>query len=247
MSATAVLDDVSLREDLQRIGRARVFFAHRSVGADLVEGLARLAGDVLPIAEVADRLPDGVFGHASLGPNGDPWAKLRDLERLLATGIGRTARVVLFKFCYADFDARADTTGVFHAYERTIGSLRAAYPRALFVHVTVPLVAVERGTSATAALRSLLRRAPAALAENGRREEFNHLLRRAYGSQPMFDLALAESTDPSGAREMHELHGRSIPALVPAYTDDGAHLNLAGRAAIARQLVAAIAPLAEGA
>jgi hypothetical protein len=247
VSALAVLDGVSLREDLERVGRGGVFFAHRSVGADLVDGIARLAGDTLRVAAVVDSLPEGVFGHASLGPNGDPNAKLRDLERLLATGIGRAARVVLFKFCYADFDARTDATGVFHAYERTIGSLRASYTGALFVHMTVPLVSVERGARPTAALRSMLGRTPAALADNGRREEFNHLLRRAYGARgPMFDLALAESTRPSGAREVHELHGRAIPALAPEYTHDGAHLNAVGRVAIARQLLAAIAPLAEG-
>ena len=246
MSTTAVLEDRSLREELHQVARARVFFAHRSVGAGLVDGIVRLSGEVMPVAEVTGDLPEGVFGHATLGPNGDPVAKLRDLERMLAGGIGRAARVVLFKLCYADFDARTDATQVFHAYERTIGSVRAAYPRTVFVHMTVPLVAVERGVSATAALRSLLGRTPASLEENGRREEFNDLLRRAYGhSEPMFDLALAESTTPSGARELHELHGRTIAALAPQYTDDGGHLNAVASLAIARQLISAIAPLAE--
>jgi hypothetical protein len=248
VSATAVLEDRSLREEIDQLARARVFFAHRSVGAGLVDGIARLSRDALRVAEVTGELPEGVFGHATLGPNGDPVAKLRDLERMLAGGIGRAARVVLFKFCYADFDARTDATGVFQAYERAIGSLRAAYPRAAFVHVTVPLVSIERGGSAKAALRSLLGRTPTALADNGRREEFNDLLRRAYGrGQPMFDLALAESTTPSGRRELHELHGRTIAALAPQYTDDGGHLNAVANLAIARQLIAAIAPLAEAA
>jgi len=248
VSATVVFEDRSLRDDLRQLAGARVFFAHRSVGAGLVEGIVRLAGDALRVEEVAADLPDGVFGHASVGPNGDPVAKLRHLERALAAGIGRAARVVLFKFCYADFDARTDATGVFHAYERTIGSLRAAYPHAAFVHMTVPLVSIERGGSAKATLRSLLGRTSTALADNGRREEFNDLLRRAYGrAQPMFDLALAESTTPLGVRELHELHGRAIAALAPQYTDDGGHLNAMARLAIARQLIAAIAPLVEAA
>ena len=87
---------------------------------------------------------------------------------------------------------------------------------------------------------------PSALVENDRREEFNELLRRTYaGREPIFDLAAFESTLPTGERVRHDLHGRAVAALAPAYTDDGGHLNVMARVAIAERLIAAIARLGD--
>jgi hypothetical protein len=63
----------------------------------------------------------------------------------------------------------------------------------------------------------------------------------------VFDLAAIESTRPDGGRETFEVEGRQVPALVPAYTDDGGHLNGPAAERVARQLVALLAtvPLAE--
>ena len=79
-----------------------------------------------------------------------------------------------------------------------------------------------------------------------RMSQFNELLRRAYKDrEPIFDLAVFESTLPNGERVQHDLHGRAVASLAPAYTDDGGHLNAAARVAIARRLVAAIARLGD--
>jgi len=248
--ATIAPSDTTLLGDLERVAAARAFFAHRSVGAGLVAGIEQLVahtpGAALDVVAVESALPDRAFCHALLCDNGDPLAKLADLERMLAGGIGQSARVVLFKLCYADFRAGTDATQVFHAYTRAMRGIRSAYPGLAVLHFTVPLVAVPSGTGLRTTARALLGRTPGALVENDRREEFNELLRRAYSRrEPVFDLAAFESTLPSGERVHHDLHGRPVAALAPAYTDDGGHLNASARVAIARRLIAAIARLGD--
>lgn len=250
MTLVNAVDGQSVRVQLDRLARGRMFFAHRSVGADLLTGIARLAADAgstLRVWEAAAVVPEGVFAHAWLTADG-PVAKLDEFERMLAAGVGRTARIATVKLCYADFTARTDSAQLFRLYARLLRALHAAYPDLTLVHVTVPLVSVAEGVGATRVVRSLLGHIPSAVVENDRREEFNELLRRAYvGREPLFDLARAESTTPDGERVTRDLHGRSVPALARAYTDDGGHLNGEGQHVIARQLVATLADLVEAA
>jgi hypothetical protein len=252
MTASVAIRDGQLAGELERLGRMRIFFAHRSVGADLMDGVRLIAAEhgeaPFSVREVGGHLPEGVFGHAMLAvANGDPVSKLHDFERMLCDGIGEVADVVLFKFCYADFTAQTDASWLFRAYDRTIRVLRVGFPHLKFLHVTAPLT-TARTSGPRAAVDALRRRTPDGLAENSRREEFNDLVRRIYdGREPVFDLALAESTAESGAHESHDLHGRPVASLVPAYTSDGGHLNVLARARIARQLVTAIASLGDAA
>jgi len=250
VNALATSREPGLQGDLERLARLRIFFAHRSVGADLLDGVRAIAAnegdETLRVLETGDYLPQRAFGHALLSANGDPARKLRHFEGLLRGGIGPSADIVMLKFCYSDITARTDAAWLFRSYDRTIRGLREAYRRATFVHVTAPLTVVPAG--ARAAVSGLLRRVPEALADNERREEFNGLMRRAYaGREPLFDLASAESMAPDGARELHLLHGRPIAALVPGYTTDGGHLTAPARMRIARELIGVLAPLAEGA
>jgi len=60
------------------------------------------------------------------------------------------------------------------------------------------------------------------------RGEFNRLLRERYAEDPIFDLAAVTSTYPDGRRETFTLDGKTYESLVPAYTDDGGHLNAVG-------------------
>ena len=59
----------------------------------------------------------------------------------------------------------------------------------------------------------------------------------------MFDLAAYESTGPDGGRAGVMRDGQAIPALAPGWTDDGGHLNAAGRQRIAEQFLAFLAHL----
>jgi hypothetical protein len=251
VTAANAIRDPELAGELERLGRMRIFFAHRSVGADLMNGVRAIAcengGVPISVREVGRDLSSGVFGHAMLAAaNGDPVSKLRHLERMLGDGIGEVADVVLFKFCYADFSAQSDPTWMFRSYDRTIRALRMGFPHLKFLHVTAPLTTARRSSGARAAVDAFRHRTPGGLVDNSRREEFNDLVRRTYdGREPVFDLARAESTTADGAHELHDLHGRPVANLVPAYTTDGGHLNELARAKIARQLVSTIASLAD--
>jgi hypothetical protein len=121
-----------------------------------------------------------------------------------------------------------------------VADLQARHPGTRFVHVTAPLSTVQAGPKAW--VKRLLGRSPYGLVENGKREDFTSLLRNAYaGKEPVFDLALVESTLPDGGRSTVTANGRALPVLASLYTDDGGHLNEEGRLRAARELVAVLA------
>ena len=87
-------------------------------------------------------------------------------------------------------------------------------------------------------------RIPAGYEDNPRREQFNERLRREYsGREPLFDLASIESTTALGVRQEARFKGVGGPALLPAYTTDGGHLNEMGRRRAAEELVVLLAEL----
>lgn len=224
--------DMSLRGDLQRVAGQRIYFAHQSVGSNLIDGLMALAAK------------EGVRVRVSslrVGRNGDPAGKLRSFERAMA-GQGRGSDVAIFKFCYADVRADTDARALFDAYRTALDRLRNEHPETTFVHVTLPLTDVQGGLKALAKLA--LGRHPYGTVENLRREEYNTLMRRHYrGREPLFDLARVESTAPDGAAVRVVWEERLAPALAREYTDDGGHLNVAGRTRAARELVSVLASI----
>jgi len=249
--ALAARADVSrdpvLGAELLRLSHRRIFFGHQSVGMNLIDGLREVAAGypdvrlrVVEVSEGAD-FPAGTFAHAFLPENGNPGLKLESFARALSSAAS-ASDVAFVKFCYVDFSGGTDVPGLFARYQATLSSLRARYPRTVFVHVTAPLTTMERG--ARASLKRLLGRAPGGLVENAKREEFNELLRQAYGGkEPVFDLARLESTAANGQRELHDWNGRKVPALVSDYTEDGGHLRPEVRPRFARELVALLASL----
>ena len=240
--------DTELRAQLLRLSQRRIFFGHQSVGMNLLDGVREL---VAPYADVGLRvvevgadtdLPEGTFAHAFMPENGNPGLKLESFERALSSGVGSAADIAFVKFCYVDFSSGTDAPALFARYQAKLTALHARYPRTVFVHLTAPLTTVESG--AKAALKRLIGHGPGGLLENARRDEFNELLRRAYGGkEPVFDLARLESTAPDGQRELRDWKGSKVPALVPAYTDDGGHLNPEARLRLARELIALLASL----
>jgi hypothetical protein len=243
-------EDAELRAQLLRLSQRRIFFGHQSVGMNLIDGVSELAARYADVglrvveARAGADLPMGTFAHAFMPQNGNPRLKLESFERALSSGIGSAADIAFVKFCYVDFSSGTDAPALFAQYQAKLKALRARYPGTVFVHVTAPLTTVERG--AKAALKRLLGRGTGGLLENARREEFNELLRRAYGGkEPVFDLARLESTAADGQRELHDWNGSKVPALLSSYTDDGGHLNPNARARFARELIALLASLPE--
>ena len=231
------------RADLELLAHERIYFAHQSVGANILAGVGELARDAavpLRIVEApnAAAVGAGTFGHFFVPENGEPLRKLQNFK----TALGRQSGIdlALIKFCFVDINADTDAAALFARYQATIAELKAANPHTTFVHVTLPLTTVQGGVKAFA--KRLLGRAPYGTIENVRREQYNALLRRTYaGREPVFDIARLESTAPDGTRVTVSWDGAIAPAMAPAYTDDGGHLNELGRVRVARELVRVLA------
>jgi hypothetical protein len=236
--------DPALRADFERVAQRRIFFGHQSVGENLLDGVRQLAATAnVPIriveSPMAVDVPPATIGHAFVAKNGEPLQKLVSFDHAL--GSGQTGLdIAMVKFCYVDFSANTDAKALFARYRATLDSLRARNPGTTFVHVTAPLTTVSSG--AKESLKALIGRAPYGALENMRREEYNSLLRQAYrGREPLFDLARVESTAPDGSAATVEWKGSVAPAMAQPYTDDGGHLNAAGRLRAARELVSVLA------
>jgi len=245
-TARAADVDASLRSEFDRVAQRRIFFGHQSVGVNLLDGvkqLATMAGVPVNVVEVkmASAVEPAMIGHAFIPENGDPLKKLKSFEQ--AMGAKSTSLdIALMKFCYVDFTAETNANALFESYRSTLGKLQAKNPGTTFVHVTAPLIVVQGGIKAR--LKRLLGKAPYGTLENMRREEYNTLLRQAYqGRAPIFDLARVESTAPDGKLETVEWKGNVSPAMVPAYSDDGGHLNAAGKLRAARELISVLAAI----
>src|SRR5690349_617138 len=238
--------DQGLRADLAAVAGKRIYFAHQSVGGNLLDGVAilsRQAGVPLRIVETpsAAHLAPGTLGHFFVPENGQPLHKLANFGKAL--GSGSAVDIALVKFCYVDIDATTDAAALFARYQQTIAELQARNPQTTFVHVTLPLTTAQTGPKALA--KRLLGRAPYGTIENVRREQYNALMRRAYaGREPLFDLARLESHAPDGALVTVSWDGSVAPAMASAYTDDGGHLNQRGRDLAARELIRVLAAAA---
>ena len=241
--ARAVGGDQSLREELDKLGQRSIFFGHQSVGANILDGLTKLAtreGVTLRLVELpgGTAIPPGSFAHGLIEENGNPSRKLESFTREL--GSISKVDVAFMKFCYVDFSADTDAKALFEKYQATIAGLKSRRPETSFVHVTAPLTTVQGGPKAFA--KRLLGKAPGGVLENARREDYNALLRQAFqGREPIFDLAALQSTRADGGRVTVEWNGRAVPVLASEYTDDGGHLNMVGRLRAARELVSLLA------
>lgn len=235
--------DPRLRAELEAVARRTVLFGHQSVGTDILDGLRDLSAEegvplrILEVTSARGAAP-GTCAHVFVAENGKPELKLQSFERALEGAAG--VDVALLKFCFVDLLEGHDAEALFRRYQAALRALAARHPRVTFVRATLPLTAVPTGPKAF--LKRLLGRDRPHLEDNARREQFNALVRTAWqGPEPLFDVARIESTRPDGTVESGELGGRQVPALVPAYTHDGGHLNPTGRRLVARELVRLLA------
>lgn len=220
--------DPVLHANLQRVAHERIFFGHQSVGAQILQGVKELsAKEGVPVFIKDEFVPE----------NGEPLRKLAAFKA--AVGAGSRYDVALVKFCYVDITADTDPAVLFDHYRQAIGELRAKNPHTVFVHATLPLTTVQSGPKAW--VKRALGRSPYGTVENVKRDEYNRLLRATYaGREPIFDLARIESTAPDGTLVTVTWEGITVPAMSPAYTTDGGHLNAVGRALAAREFLAVL-------
>lgn len=237
-----------LERELAAVRAARILFMHHSVGRDVLAGIealdAELGGGRIRMTTLHEAAADPapLLAHFSGGRNTDPKSKMDAFAAALRAEPRLLVDVALMKLCYVDFDPRTDVAGLLAHYQRTAAEIRDARPDVRLAHVSVPLT--RRPTDLKSSVRRLLGLEVWEDAANARRAEFNRRLAAAFPQDPAFDLAKVEATAPDGAVSTFEYEGALHQSLHPGYTDDGGHLNAAGRraagAAAIRFLAAAV-------
>jgi hypothetical protein len=225
-------------EALRKLGRAKIYFGHQSVGFNILEGLDLIRREneqfKLKIVRITmpGELTSPMLAHSPVGENSDSHSKIAAFAEFMDKGMGSRADIAFFKLCYVDIHRGTDAESIFAEYRTTMASLKKKYPRVRFIHATVPLTV--RDTTWKGAFKSLMGKED----NNIQRHRYNELLRREYeGREPVFDIAAAESTRPDGTRSAFEHGGMIYYSLVPSYTYDGGHLNESGKKAVAEELV----------
>lgn len=232
-------------EDLVAVSNSRVFFAHQSVGVDILKGMAEVYRDhglaPPPIAELSDSgaEADETVVHVRIGKNRDPLGKIEHFDALIRGGLGDEIDAAVLKLCYVDVRDGTDVDALFASYRDTLADLQRDYPAVVFVAATVP-VSVRRGPLGT--LKGWLGRGDNFGSEhNVARQELNALIRREYADTSLlFDLAAIESTSAQGDRVAGTHDGDLFYALTKDYARDAGHLNATGGAVAAKGLLSIV-------
>lgn len=214
-------------EDLARVAASRVFFAHQSVGQNVLDGLPGLyEGSSVrapSVADVQSAAPGPGIRDVLIGVNGDPLGKIADFDRMIRSGAGQDVDVALLKLCYLDITESTDVVRVFNTYRDTLRQLQEDFPEIRFVAVTVPLT-TERTWKRR--IKAIIGKDPAlGPRDNVARERMNALIRAQFEPPALFDLAAVESSRDDGTRVAFTRQANTYYSLNPEYSSDGSHLN----------------------
>jgi hypothetical protein len=220
----------------------KFYFGHQSVGNNILDGVNSILKEnpsiklnVVKTIKKSD-FKNGIIAHSSIGSNADPQSKVDAFVRNIKEGIGNEADAVALKFCYIDFNRETDSQKVFEGYKLAIEDVKKQYPSLKVVHMTVPLLKIQTGPKAW--VKKIIGRPLDGINDNIKRLEYNDLLIKTFGAtDPIFDVSKAESTYPDGKRESFKKDGKTYYAMVPAYTNDGGHLNETGKKIVAEQFL----------
>jgi hypothetical protein len=219
----------------------RTFFAHQSVGADILAGIEQLGhggpcvAQVLELAQAREGVEARsthplVIVHERIGANREPLTKIAAFRAVLDAKHRPEIDVALLKFCYVDIGNQAEAEALWRHYEPAIEQLSTVHPGVRLVHCTVPLRSLPMGPYAwlRRTLANSLGRRHAAIVGNRARDWFNRQLRDRFG-HGLFDLAALESRGPDGKPCELIDGGMRVPSLAREWTYDGGHLNERGR------------------
>lgn len=228
------------------LAERRIFFGHQSVGRNILDGVRRLvdANPQIGLSVVSSTEPAEVHGPAliegEIGENRYPETKDAAFASALKAGFGDDpGAVAMYKYCYVDMGPQTDPNRLFEEYAAGIERLREEHPGLAFVHFTMPLHQVRTGLIERIATR-IGRLTNTAL--NLKRNRYNELLRQRYGGvDPVFDLALIESTRDDGTRAYSSYKGERVYMLAPEWTEDGGHLTERGQDRAAEQFLVFLA------
>jgi hypothetical protein len=236
----------------KNLSEKKIYFGHQSVGFNIIDGMNDVMKNdqrvKLNIVETNDpsEFDKPLFAHSRVGENQDPISKNNTFKEIMKKGIGGSADFSFFKYCYIDIKSETDIEKLFTEYRDTLSQLNNDYPGTTFIHVTVPLVVVQKGPRVW--VKKIIGRAIGGYNDNIRRNQFNDMLKNYYlGKEPVFELGRIESTFADGSIETFKKDGKVYHAMVPQYASDGRHLNEKGRKIVAEQLLIFLANLADSA
>lgn len=233
------------KDALETLAKTKVYFGHQSVGRNVLQGLDELskAAGVSVQVKKLDGSPWNApaVAHSEIGKNNDPLGKIADFSQALARPEMTGTEVAILKFCYLDVahDTIKDPRALVEAYARGVDAVRAAHPNLKLVHATSPLRSDPPGWKT--AIKRMIGRQTWEDPDNVLRNAYNDEIRKRFAGQPIFDIALAESTLPDGSRSAFTLDGKTVYTLAAPYTDDGGHLNERGRQYIAATFAKSVA------
>jgi hypothetical protein len=144
------IDDVP-REYWIKLAEKKIFFGHKSVGYNIIQGVKDIMRErnyiKLNIVEThsPEQFDKPIFAHAQVGQNTDPGSKIKAFENIMDTGVGNKVDIAFFKFCYVDVMRDSNPQGIFDSYWKAIEDLKARYPNTKFMHVTVPVRSTPKG------------------------------------------------------------------------------------------------------
>ena len=244
-SSYSRLDEIS-QDRWDVLSQKKIFFGHKSVGANIIEGLNEVMAQrpkiKLNIRETTDPVDflGPIFAHSPIGRNKAPLSKVDRFREIMESGVGLAADVAFFKFCFVDIDHETDAESLFERYVELVDSLEKRFPDLKIVTFTVPLLSKPVGIKAR--LEKILGRLPWYEEDNVKRNMFNDKL-RAHFTDALFDLAAVESRIDDSKKATFRVNGRAYELLNHAYTDDGGHLNSIGRQVVAIELLRTLADL----
>jgi len=230
----------------KKLAAKKIYFGHQSVGYNIIDGIRNIMKSNpaigLNIRETADvsAFNNGVLAHSPNGENVKPKSKVDAFVKTMDSGLAKQVDIAFFKFCYVDFNKDTDITDLFRYYALAMDTLKKKHPKVIFLHMTVPLTTEGEllgiRTRVKEQVKMIMGRETElqqSIDANIKRNEFNNLLRKKYGSSDIIDLEQFESTNTDGTPYTSVKGGVKHNLMVPAYTYDGGHLNDLGKIVIA--------------
>lgn len=243
------IDDIE-REKWDSLAQKKIYFAHQSVGKNIIAGINDIVAEkkqvklhIVPLENIND-ISEPVFVHSFIGHNMDPQSKIDGFSNVLENGLGDKVDIAILKMCFIDISPSTDVEKLFDAYRDFVSEITSKYENLQFVVCTVPIVVQDNSLKGIAKsfVKKIIGKTDYGHKANIAREEFNNRIRKEYsGKFPVFDIAKLEATTQDGQLLQFEKNGMRTLRMVPEYSSDGEHLNPLGRKFVAEQLLILLA------
>jgi len=241
--------DTVPREYWEELGQKKIFWGHRELGDDIIEGIKEVRQKYdfikLNIVETTDpaAFDQPIFAHAELGTCVYPLTKIDAFTRVLEEGVGEKIDIALLKFCYGDFRWESNSEQTWERYKQMMNNLKEKYPNVQFIHVTAPICTRPlRGRTIVREFIKYLVGRPTIWADNAKRQSYNNWLTTTFAnSEPVFDLAKVESVGQEGFRSYVTYEGEKVYVLAPGLAMSVGNINIPGSRHIAEQLLICLA------